>query len=209
MKTNLKSIAYHVLKERLIHCHYVPGSILKESELAEELKISRTPVREAISLLEIEGYLVIVPKKGILVTDITLNDVMQIFQVRMAIEPLTLKMAGPNLRVEELMDWLKKFQTATSTDIQNSFELDTQMHLFLIEHCHNKYIIDMMKTVFDKNTRIIISSKHNIAHVKDARQEHCEILTSLVNQDFELAADQMGKHLANCRKAAIDYFYCL
>jgi len=103
MNSNLKNKAYDILKRRLIYCEYEPGSILKESELAVELGISRTPIREAISLLENEGYLIVAPKKGIFITDITLNDVIQIFQVRMVIEPVALKMAGPNLGIDDLM----------------------------------------------------------------------------------------------------------
>jgi len=206
MKNNLKNIAYTTLKERLINCEYEPGSVLKEADLAQELGISRTPVREAISLLEAEEYLIIAPKKGIFVTDISLNDVIQIFQVRMEIEPITLKMAGPNLPIDELVKWRTKFENSP-TDLKDSYKVDGEMHLFIIEHCNNKYIIDMMNTVFDKNARIVISSKQNLSHVKHAKEEHIEILNSLIKQDFNLAAEQMFAHIANCRKASIDYFY--
>lgn len=206
MKTNLKSKAYHILKERLINCDYAPGSMLVESELASELDISRTPIREAISLLESEGYLIIAPKKGIFVTDISINDVAQIFQVRMEIEPITLKMAGPNLPIDELINWRTEFENAPD-NLKDSYKIDAKMHLFIIEHCYNNYLIDMMNTVFEKNARIVISSRQNSAHVKDAKKEHIEILNSLIKQDFELAANQMYSHIVNCRIAAIDHFY--
>jgi len=208
MKTNLKNTAYNILKERLINCDYAPGSMLVESELALELGISRTPLREAISLLESEKYLVIAPKKGIFVTDISLNDVLQIFQVRMEIEPVTLKMAGPNLSISDLIKWRTEFENTTG-DFKDSYKTDAKMHLFIIEHCYNNYLIDMMNTVFDKNARIVISSKQNSLHFKDAKMEHIEILNSLINQNFELAANQMYSHVVNCRKAAIDHFYGL
>jgi len=206
MKKNLKSTAYSILKERLINCEYAPGSMLVETELASELGISRTPIREAISLLESEGYIIIAPKKGIFVTEISLNDVIQIFQARMEIEPITLKMAGPHLPIEELIKWRAEFEN-TPEDFKDSYKVDAKMHLFIIEYCNNKYIIDMMNTVFDKNARIVISSKQNSMHIKDAKKEHIEILNTLIKQDFNLAAEQMYTHVANCRKAAIDYFY--
>jgi len=180
--------------------------MLVESELASELDISRTPIREAISLLESEGYLIIAPKKGIFVTDISINDVAQIFQVRMEIEPITLKMAGPNLPIDELINWRTEFENAPD-NLKDSYKIDAKMHLFIIEHCYNNYLIDMMNTVFEKNARIVISSRQNSAHVKDAKKEHIEILNSLIKQDFELAANQMYSHIVNCRIAAIDHFY--
>lgn len=104
-KKNLKVQAYNTLKNKIVTCEYAPGSMLNEAQLATELGFSRTPIREAISILEMEGFLSIVPKKGILVTDILLSDIVQIFQARMEIEPITLKMAGPHMRKEEVMKW--------------------------------------------------------------------------------------------------------
>ena len=72
-KQNLKLQAYRILKEKIVNCIYPPGSMLNEAQLATELGFSRTPTREAISILEMEGFLRIVPKKGILVSDILLS----------------------------------------------------------------------------------------------------------------------------------------
>lgn len=203
---DLKNHAYNILKERLINCIYQPGSLINEAQLASELVLSRTPVREAISRLEMEGFVKIMPKKGIYVTDIMLNDVLQIFQTRFEIEPIALKMAAPHLPKEELQNFCSKFQ-APVTDIQNSFRLDTAMHLFIIEHCGNRYIIDMMRRVFDENTRIIISSKQNQTQIHDAKQEHLEILTQLLDGRYGEAEKNMRRHIENCRHAALDFFY--
>lgn len=203
---DLKNLAYTTLKERLVNCIYPPGSLLNEAQLASELELSRTPVREAISRLEMEGFVKIMPKKGIYVTDIMLNDVLQIFQTRIEIEPVALKLAAPHLPKEELQNFCHKFQEPV-TDIQNSFRLDTAMHLFIIEHCGNRYIIDMMRRVFDENTRIIISSKQNQTQIHDAKQEHLEILNQLLDGKYEEAEESMRTHVESCRRAALDFFY--
>mgnify|MGYP002423920665 FL=1 len=104
-RKNLKIQAYSILKKKIINCEYRPGSMLNEAQLAEELGFSRTPIREAISILEMEGFIRVVPKKGILVTDILLSDIVQIFQARMEIEPIALKLAGPRIPGEELLKW--------------------------------------------------------------------------------------------------------
>ena len=201
-----KNIAYATLKERLINCIYPPGTILNEAQLAADLSLSRTPVREAISRLEMDGFVRIMPKKGIYVTDISLSDVLQIFQARLEIEPVTTRMAALHLPPEELLHFRQKFEQETP-DITNAFRLDTAMHLFIIEHCGNRYIIDMMHKIFDENTRIIISSKQNQLQIHDAKREHIEILDSLLRRDVDRSASLMSTHIENCRQAALNYFY--
>lgn len=202
---DLKNHTYCILKERLVNCIYPPGTLLNEAQLAADLGASRTPVREAISRLEMEGFVKIMPKKGIYVTDISLNDVLQIFQTRIEIEPIAVHLAAPHLPREELLAFCGKFK-GEAPDIQNGFRLDTAMHLFIIEHCGNRYIIDMMHRIFDENTRVIISSKQNQVQIHDARLEHLDILNSLLDKDTERAIALMQSHIENCRKAALDYF---
>lgn len=148
------------------------------------------------------------PKKGIYVTDVTLNDVMQIFQTRLEIEPITLRMAGPILPEKELEYFYENF-SGEEPDVGNGFRLDTAMHLFIIEHCGNRFLIDLMHKVFDENTRVIISSKQNESKIHDARVEHLEIIKLLINQDYDQAQQAIYAHIENCKKAALDYFYTM
>lgn len=205
-KKNLKLQAYSILKDKIITCAYPPGSMLNEAHLASELGFSRTPIREAISILEMEGFLSIVPKKGILVTDILLSDIVQIFQTRMEIEPLALKMGGPNMPKEEIEEWIRTFES-DEPSVSQGYKTDTAMHLAIISHCNNCYIIDMMKKVFEKNMRVIVSSAENKAHLNMARKEHLEILHCLMDENYDLAAAKMRTHVAGCRNAALDFFY--
>lgn len=203
---DLKNHAYHTIKEKLINCEYSPGTLLNEAQLAVELGFSRTPVREALSSIEQEGFVRILPKKGVYVTEVTLNDVMQIFQARLEIEPVTICMAGPALPRGELLALREKFM-GEEPDVRVGFRLDTAMHLFLIEHCGNRFIIDMMRKVFDENTRVIISSKQNEIKIHDARREHLELIDLLLEQDYARAAQAMRAHVEACKAAALDFFY--
>lgn len=205
---DLKNHAYQILKERLINCIYEPGTILNEAQLAADLGLSRTPIREAINRLESDGFVKVLPKKGVYVSDIQLSDVLQIFQTRIEIEPVALRMAAPHLPVEELYHFQKTF-TGEITDIHNGFRLDTAMHLFIIEHCGNRYIIDMMHRLFDDNTKVVIASKQNQVQIHDARQEHLNIINTLLEKDYVKAESLMRTHIETCRRAALDYFYSL
>ncbi len=205
---DLKNLAYQIIKDRLINCIYEPGSFLNESKLAEDLGLSRTPVREAINRLESEGLVKIMPKKGIFVSDIQLSDVLQIFQTRVEIEPVALRMAAPHLPLDELKQFQQTF-TREFSDIQNGFRLDTAMHLFIIEHCGNRYIIDMMHKLFDDNTKVVIASKQNLVQIHDARLEHLDIINSLIDKKYEQAEHLMRTHIETCRRCALDYFYSM
>ena len=203
---NFKDQAYTIIKERLINCVYEPGSFLNEAQLAADLGCSRTPVREAISRLEYDNLVTVVPKKGIHVSDISLTDVQQIFQTRLEIEPVTLRMAAHSLPQAELFAFHTKF-SGNPPDIKISYRLDTAMHLFIIDHCGNRYLIDMMHKLFEDNTRVIISSKQNQIQIHDARLEHMEIIDALISQDTDKAVGLMKTHIESCRRAALDYFY--
>ena len=206
--SDLKNLAYNILKDKFVNCVYAPGTILNEAMLAEDLGYSRTPVREALSRIEDEGFIRIMPKKGIYVTDVTLNDVMQIFQTRLEIEPIALRLAGPALPTAELISFRDSF-AKDEHDVGVGFRMDTAMHLFIIEHCGNRFIIDMMQKVFDENTRVIISSKQNEAKIHDARLEHLEIVNLLLKKDYDRAQQAMFYHVQTCKKAALDFFYNL
>lgn len=204
----MKNRAYDILKEKLVNCEFAPGSMLNEAQLAADLGYSRTPIREALNRIENEGFIRILPKKGIFVTDVTLNDVVQIFQTRLEIEPISLRLAAPYLPEKELLYFRESF-TGEESDIRCGFRLDTAMHLFIIEHCGNRFIIDMMHQVFDQNTRIIISSKQNETKIHDARKEHLEIINLLIDKKVNEAQSAIYRHIETCKKAALDYFYNL
>ncbi|QTL97144.1 FCD domain-containing protein [Iocasia frigidifontis] len=205
-RQSLKNHAYQLLKEKLVDCIYPPGSLLNEAQLAKEMELSRTPIRESISKLEMEGFIKVIPKKGIYVTDITFNDVIQVFQARVEMEPIALRLAAPHLPLDELKNFSQKFHEPI-VDVHNSFRLDTAMHLFIIEYCGNRFIINTMKRVFEENTRIIISSKQNQAKVHDAKEEHLEILNKLIDGKYAEAEQCMLEHIKSCRISALEYFY--
>lgn len=203
---NLKDIAYRSIKEKIIECEYAPGMMLNEIQLCKELEISRTPVRESISRLESENFVKILPKKGIYVTDISMSDVIQIFQTRIEIEPITLRLAAPRLPKEELLSFRDKFK-ASEPDGKNSFRLDVAMHLFLLENCGNRYLIDMMHRVLAENTRIIISNKLYEVTTHDARKEHLEILELLIDGKYYEAVEAIRSHVKACRQSTLDHYY--
>ncbi len=205
---NLAQRAYREIKEKIVYCEYYPGAMINEQKICAELGYSRTPVREALNRLEQDRFVRILPKKGVLVADVSLGDIAQIYQVRMVVEPLVIHMAGPHLPEGELRRFRERF-TNEQGDNVSSYRLDTAMHLFIIGHCGNEYLIEMMRRVFEKNTQVIIASGQDRVAVHDARQEHAQLLDYLLLKDYRKASDYMRIHLENCRKSAFEHIYNL
>ena len=206
MKSSLKQQAYTTLKNKLIRCEYKPGSIMNEADLCNDLNISRTPIREAVIQLEMENWLRVIPKKGIEVPPITIDDVMQIFDTRKVIEPLALRMGAAFHQPEMLRHLEEQFSMPEGATME-SYQLDTAMHLYLIDCCGNSFIIEMMHKVFERNTRIIISSPGNESHIHESRNEHIQILNLALDKKIEEACEAMATHIDHCRSAALDSVY--
>ena len=206
LATGLRSSVYLQMLDKLISCEYEPGSQLNEVQLAEEYNVSRTPIREAVNRLESQGYLRVVPKKGIYVNDVTIDDALQVFQCRIALEPLALKMAAPRLDVARLIDLKHKYMNSGHLDYLSHYYIDMEMHHYFVDQCGNKYIIEMMNRALNDNLRITIASKQDNNLVHDANEEHIQILNSLIRQEPpSVAADLLEKHLRICCMVALEH----
>merc|ERR1711879_893209 len=113
-KVSLKDKAYEHIKSKIILCEMMPGSDISEEELANELGISRTPVREAIMMLENENLVHVFPRKGSFVSQITLKDIQEIFQIREVVETQVGKMVCKTISEEMLMAFRARFEAIDS-----------------------------------------------------------------------------------------------
>ena len=205
-RISLKRKIYLDMKHKLIHCVYPPGSELNELILTEAYGVSRTPIREAVSQLELEGYVKVLPKKGIYIPDISIDKVLQIFQTRLEVEPVTLRMAIPYLDTGDLIAYRRKLQEP-EPDLMKAVEFDTETHLYIIDRCRNYYLTEMMHRLFDDSLRVVIATGQTEVKLHNAALEHEEILDSLItHQDPEVSANLMRKHIETCRAEALKYF---
>ena len=106
MKPSLKLQAYQYLKAKIMNCEYAPNQFLNEQKLCAEMgNISRTPMRDALGRLEQEGLITILPKKGLMVSAITAEDVRSMFEVRLLVEPYALRVYGCMVRRCPVRRW--------------------------------------------------------------------------------------------------------
>jgi len=184
----------------------MPGDFINEKEIIQEINVSRTPIREAIILLEQEGLVSILPQRGVMVNRITLQDVIEAFQVREVIEPYALKHFGSRLDKETF----KKYREMLSdpellSDHEKGNLLDDEMHMSIVKAMNNHYFTDAINAIRVQTHRLrILSNRLGLRFIKTI-DEHIEIIDAILAEKYDLAAELMSKHLAKAKEASINH----
>lgn len=210
---SLKQQIYNLLKEDILNQRYNDEDILNERKISEELKVSRTPVREALKALETENWVEYVPYKGIIVKKMGEKDLVNIFQIRTVLELLTVELAMKNMtkelveRLEECHQKQKNVLTKHYSSIKQLFiELDVEFHGILLEMADNDLLTVMIGEIRDKIRRFgmnaIFSGEHRYA---ETLQEHLDILLAVQADDIERAKEKMKYHMQKTYENAYAY----
>lgn len=207
-KNSLKDKAYDVIKQKITSCKFKPNDFINERDLIDELHVSRTPIREALSRLEQEHLVTILPKRGVIVTDVSMKDVIEIYNVRELIEPYLVENYGKNIDKDELIKLKVLLETRDKTDSDSHYSIDEALHRLLVYSSNNQYFISVMDHIDSQNQRIrILSGEQVEKRLERTSREHLEILNYLISEDWHSAVKAMKFHLKNSKKTAIDLWY--
>ena len=175
-KLSLRLQAYQYLKTKILNCEYRPNEFLNEQKLCAEMgNISRTPMRDALGRLEQEGLITILPKKGLMVSGITEEDVHSMFEMRLLVEPYALRTYGADIPREELEHFV---QMMHEPDVIDDFcKSDDDFHELLMSTLPNKYLRSAYDRITGLNTRFrIMTGKVSMINREQTCEEHLEIL---------------------------------
>lgn len=197
----LRDVVFNILRQAIITGEFAPGERLMEIALAERLGVSRTPVREAIRKLELEGLVVMIPRKGAEVAKITEKDLRDILDVRCALEELSASLAAEKINEEqkkELKFALLVFEKAIqSGDTAEIADKDMDFHDVIFEIADNPRL-----TTIVNNLRELIY-RYRLEYVKDFDYhdtlitEHRKLTEAILNHEGEKAQRIMKKHIYN------------
>lgn len=199
----LKDKAYNYIKNKILTCQYLPGSFLDEKRLIYEIKSSRTPIREALNKIEQENLIKIIPKKGVMVTELSLKNILDIYQLREIIEPAAIIRYGNLYCKKILQDFKESF--IKNSESPDFYEIDDQFHSFIVEPFKNLYINNIMSDIIIQSKRLRIIT----GRVKEFRfttKEHINIIDCMLNEQYEEAAQKMKEHILAARNNAIEYY---
>ena len=203
----LRDVVFNTLRQAILRGEMEPGERLMEIQLADKLGVSRTPIREAIRKLELEGLVIMIPRKGAEVAHITEKDMRDVLEVRAALEELAATLACRNVtqeHIEELKMANKRFEAAIiSKDVVAIVDADVNFHDIIYAMTDNPRLIQIINNLREQMYR------YRLEYVKDARthsiliSEHNDIIRQLADKDVEKAKVIVRQHITNQEKGII------
>lgn len=197
----LRDVVFNTLREAILKGELKPGERLMELQLASKLGVSRTPIREAIRMLEQEGLAVTIPRKGAEVAKMTEKDMEDVLQVRDALDELAASIACEQITVEELEELkrtMREFEESTKTgDVKRIAEVDVKFHDIIYKATRNPKLENILNNLREQMYR------YRVEYLKDERsfptliKEHSEIVEGLAKKDKEKVIAAMHKHVEN------------
>lgn len=184
-----------------------PGERLMEVQLADELGISRTPVREAIRKLEHEGYVIMMPRRGTYVSDVSVHDVKEIFEIRSALESLATGLAARKIEPEELeklQNLLVEIEGYISkNDIEKIVESDIKFHGLIYQVSGNERLVNIINNLKEQTARFRTLSMSYPGRLQETLEEHSEMVEAIANGDVSAARDAAEHHMESAEKTLL------
>lgn len=203
----LREIVFEALREAIINGTLKPGERLMEIQLAEEMGVSRTPVREAIRKLELEGFLVMIPRKGAYVAGLSMKDIADVFEIRGALEGLAAGLAAERITEEEMEELerllVKIGECIQSDDLNAVIEQDTEFHDVLYKATRNEKLGLIISNLREQIQRYRTASLSSPGRTKIALEEHKQIVEALSERDVEKAQRLAREHIENAENSML------
>ena len=208
----LRDVVFNTLREAILKGDLKPGERLMELQLAAKLGVSRTPIREAIRMLEQEGLAVTTPRKGAEVAKMTLKDMEDVLEIREALDELAVRIACDKMSDEELrklMDVKDQFENSTkSGDLKKIAETDVKFHDVIFESTGNPKLVSLLNNLREQIYR------YRVQYIKDPTNypvliaEHNAIAEGLKKRDKDAAVSAMHEHVKNQALAVKSVIQC-
>jgi len=203
---SLKEKAYHIIKEKLLSMEFEPGSRIREDLLAEEIAISRTPVREAINKLIAEGFIHNIPRRGLFFINMEKNEILDLLEAREALEVLAVnkcieKITPPQFRnLEKILEDAEK--ALESEKYAHCNALDSLFHLEIAKVSDNKKLIGFCRDIEDymRIARAVEKETQTKKKSLCALEEHRAILKHIKNKDRAKAEEATRQNIMSMRK---------
>ena len=175
-----------------------------DKKFAEELGVSRSMVRQVLTILVKKELLMMIPRSGFYVIEITRNEIEEIYEVRKVLEVYAIKHDVPRTSDRDIVEIEEAFNKAKENlerdDTKSFVEIDIKLHELIIKNCDNSHI----KKIMDKFENLVnfyrFADQHEISRARELYFEHYEIFKSIKSRNIELATELMSNHIENSKK---------
>lgn len=207
---SLGSKIFILLRDRILNESYKCGDKLNELTLAKELKISRTPIREALKQLELEGLVESIPNKGVYVKGFSPRDIDDMFEIRLSLEGLAVSFAIDRMdevhlaKIKEVFELLEFYTTKGDFDKVNDFNI--LFHESIYQATQSTYFEQILK---DIHYYVSVISRHSIARperLESSLLEHRAILEAIIDGDKDEATERIQRHIRKTQMLVRKYY---
>ena len=197
----LSEKAYHLIKEKIISLELEPLTVIDEQALMDDLGLGRTPIREALHRLAAEGLVIIAPRRGMFVAEISITDLQKIFEVRMLLEGFCARLAAARVterqiaQMEAVLDELSQVPAGDSSS-PALMSIDERLHRLMYEAADNEFLADSLDRLHALSMRLWYLVLDRMRDVRESIEEHREIVAMLKVGDGEQAEALVQHHIA-------------
>jgi DNA-binding GntR family transcriptional regulator len=205
---SLRDTAYEAIKHRIITCAFKPGEYLNEAYVSATLGIGRTPVHQAIDRLMLDGLVAVIPRKGVIVKPVSLDEIMQIIEVRVLNESYCVRLAAERAGRDDIVQLSDILARARQwTDAHNSEQLmllDREFHTTIARASQNAVLRDTLVKLHDRSLRFWFISLNRPGQHESVQQQHEAVLAAVKDRDPDGAQDAMRAHIEAFRKNLVE-----
>ena len=176
----LRDVVFRTLRQAILRGELKPGERLMEIRLANQLGVSRTPIREAIRMLELDGLVIMVPRKGAQVAQITEKDLNDVLEVRLGLEELAVKLAC---------------QRITESELQKLAQADVAFHDVIYQATNNERLIQLLNNLREQMYRYRIEYLKDVKSRRSLVEEHDALYERMKNRDLAGAQKMIREHI--------------
>ncbi len=195
----LREVVCETLRDAIRKGVLKPGERLMEIQLAEELGVSRTPVREAIRKLELEGYVIMMPRRGTYVANLSIRDVNEVFEIRTSLDSLASGLAAERITEEELERMQRLLvhigEYIEANDMEKIVAADTEFHDILYQASRNTRLVGIIVNLREQLTRFRSMSMAFPGRLQETLAEHRRIVDAIAQGDVKEAQIAAEYHM--------------
>lgn len=206
----IRDIVYEYLRKAVMEGELKPGERIIEKEYAEKMKISRTPIREALRKLESEGFVEYIPRKGVVVKGFSINDIVEIYAIRKSLEGLAMRYVIENIseqEIERLKGLVEHMEEADKNcEIEDVFRTCQEFNEVILNASRMQRLKTLINTLHEYLERFRRITMAKASRRSDAIKEHKQILQSIIDKDSKLAEKLVWDHLDASQKIFFENF---
>lgn len=195
----LSEKAYHLIKDKIVTLELKPLAVIDEQALRDDLGLGRTPIREALHRLAAEGLVIIAPRRGMFVAEISITDLQKIFEARVVMESFCARLAAQRVtpaQIDQMEAALEELQRVPESDSKAMLRVDKRLHDLLYEAADNKFLAESLSRLYTLSLRLWHLALDQVTDVDEAVRSHQGIVDALKKGDQDLAEALAQEHTA-------------